>query len=230
MRYSHLIINRARILRSEGASFDIIRNKIGIQIPKATLSHWCRGIPLPEKQVESNKLAQLAHLHRARLLSVEQKCTDSENQLKRITKQSRTIVAKLQTKEACLLALAMLYLGEGAKAKGHSGLLLGSSDPNIIQLYIMLLEQCYSLTVNDLRCRISYRADQDIHELQQYWSAVTGIPLIHFYKTTPDQRTVGKPTKRVEYRGVCVISCRGRIHQLELQQVSNEYLKLLKGL
>lgn len=229
MRYSDTVIEQARALRAAGASYPEISQQLGRSIPKTTLAYWCRKIPLSPDQIQGNIERQLTHLAHARKLSVLQKHHAATEQLRVISLRSRAVVQRAKSSEVHLIALAMLYLGEGAKPGSHSGLALGSSDPNIIRLYITLLSICFSIGPDDLRCRVSFRADQDIAELQQYWSSVTGIPLNHFYKTSPDQRTIGKLTKRTDYRGVCVISCRGRVHQLELQQISREYLKSITG-
>ncbi len=119
----------------------------------------------------------------------------------------------------------MLHLGEGAKWKSHRGLMLGSSDPDIIRLYIKLLKICYGKKNTDMRCRISYRADQDINELETYWSKITNISRSNFYKTRPDPRTVGKPTKNKDYKGVCVITSSGTDIQLELESIAKIILK-----
>jgi hypothetical protein len=135
------------------------------------------------------------------------------------------LTEKLKDKDVLKLLLSMLYLGEGSKWKSHHGLVLGSSDPDIIRLYICLLDRCYGISVEKLRCRVSYRADQDIHALQRYWSQVTCIPLSGFYKTIPDPRTIGKPTKNIDYKGVAVISCAGTHIQLELEMIPKTILK-----
>ena len=145
-------------------------------------------------------------------------------------RQEANRVLKKFNMENLKTVLAMLYLGEGAKWKGHSGLLLGSSDSTIILLYISLLEKCYKIKPSRLKCRISYRADQDIRELEKYWSGVTGIPEENFYKTKPDPRTKGKKTKKNDYKGVCVITCAGSHIQLELEEIAKLLLKKIKGL
>lgn len=121
----------------------------------------------------------------------------------------------------------MLYLGEGAKLKSHRGLMLGSSDPRIIRLHIKLLAACYRIAREKLKCRISYRADQDLNTLQKYWSEITGIPLETFYKSKPDPRTIGKPTKCLDYKGVCVVMCSGTSIQLELDIITDIILESL---
>lgn len=123
------------------------------------------------------------------------------------------------------MILSFLYLGEGAKRGSHSGIQLGSSDQDIIKLYLRLLKRCYKINPAQLKCRISYRADQDIRSLEEYWSKITKIPLSNFYKTIPDPRTAGKPTKNSDYKGVCVISGSRSYIQLELETISKIILK-----
>ena len=128
-------------------------------------------------------------------------------------------MAKVVDRDVQKIMLAMLYLGEGSKWRSHSGLMLGSSDPSIIKLYVGLLGVCYGIEVDRLKCRVSYRADQDIRALEHYWAKIIGIPLKNFYKTKPDPRTIGKPTKRSDYKGVCVVHCGNTKIQHELEMI-----------
>ena len=117
-----------------------------------------------------------------------------ELHLEKVRRDATTVLKKFN-QDGLKVALAMLYLGEGTKWKSHSGLSLGSSDPNIILLYISLLKKCYKIEPQILKCRVSYRADQNIDELEEYWSTITGISRENFYKTKPDPRTKGKKQK-----------------------------------
>ncbi len=106
--------------------------------------------------------------------------------------------------EVAKLMLVMLYLGEGAKNKKGS-LMLGNSDPAIVRLFLQLLRKCYKIDESKFRCTVQCRADQDINFLEKFWSNVTQIPSRQFYKARIDPRTIGKPTKKSDYKGVCVI-------------------------
>jgi len=78
------------------------------------------------------------------------------------------------------------------------------------------------MSLEELRCRVSYRADQDITALNRYWSSVSGIKLVNFYKSVPDPRTVGKKTINSGYKGVCVVSClKSTKIQLELGAIAD---------
>ena len=55
------------------------------------------------------------------------------------------------------------------------------------------------------------------------WSKATGLNKNQFYKTKPDARTIGKPTRNKNYKGVCVISCAGTKIQVELKEISKMF-------
>ena len=68
-----------------------------------------------------------------------------------------------------------------------------------------LLRQCYDIDEKNFRCTLQCRADQDIIGLQEFWSKVTKIPLPQFYKSQIDPRTIGRPSKKFDYKRVCRI-------------------------
>jgi len=209
----------ARALRAQGKTYSEIRQILKLSVPKSTLSHWCQGVVLPiwyNKKIREINNKSLMSARTAAALSVTRK---REAHLAEIRKEAEAILGKFN-QEGLKVALAMLYLGEGAKWKSHSGLMLGSSDPEIVLLYIFLLKTCYNIATSQLKCRVSYRADQDIGTLETYWSSLTNIPKENFYKTKPDPRTKGKRTKKMDYKGVCVLSCAGARIQLELAEIA----------
>lgn len=212
------IASKIIVLRSSGKTYTEINTLLGIVIPKSTLSYWCNKIPLNKNQVQRIESLRKINLIKARGLALEKIRENRIAMLKKIESDTRSFLYKLRLdKDTFKLALAFLYLGEGAKWKSHRGLQLGSSDHNILLLYMKLLKECYGIDSSSLRCYICYRADQNITALRKFWSLKLNIPLIHFYKSSPDKRTINKPTKNKEYRGVCVLSCAGTKIQQELE-------------
>lgn len=212
------ICEKARKLRSKGKTYSEIRQILNLPIPKSTLSNWCQNVVLPswyDKKIQELNNKNFTKAQVKARASIKRK---RELYLEKVRRDAKIVLRKFHY-EGLKIALAMLYLGEGAKWKSHSGLMLGSSDPNIILLYISLLKKCYNIKPRQLKCRISYRADQDIGELEKYWSSITKIPKENFYKTKPDPRTKGKKTKKVDYKGVCVLTCAGARIQLELEEI-----------
>ena len=210
---------KIRLLRSQGYTYPEIIAELGKPIPKSTLSYICRDVSLPASYSRKIKTLNQKHLREAR----QKALVANRNNQERIALDIKTRnleFANLSDREA-KIALAYLYLGEGAKRSGFRGLALGSSNPAIIKSYIGLLHRCYGITPEELKCRILYRADQNLDALERYWSQLTGVRRANFYKTKPDPRTVGKPTLQSDYKGVCVLSRRGTEIQLELQIITD---------
>lgn len=219
MKYPSAIIERVKILRSTGKTYSEIMEELKIKTPKSTMSAWCQSISLPKWYKDKVNEINNKSLKKAQQMAWASNRIKRERFLQNLISNNSHLTKKLNDKHVLKMILSMLYLGEGSKWKSHSGLLLGSSDPDIIRLYIRLLFLCYGIKSDQLRCRVSYRADQDIQKLQRYWSRVTLVSLKNFYKTIPDPRTVGKPTTQKDYMGVCVISCAGSHIQLELEAI-----------
>lgn len=220
--------NQVCVLRGKGKTYFEIKSILGIGIPKSTLSDWCKDVVLPYWYDKKIKELNNKSLSKAQKIAWASNKNKREVFLKSVEAGALKIVSSLDKRNLKII-LATLYLGEGAKWKGHSGLLLGSSDPNIILLYLELLDKCYGIKPRDLKCRISYRADQDIKKLEYFWSKITGISLKNFYKTKPDPRTIGKKTQNRSYKGVCVITCKGTNIQLELEQIIKILIKKLRA-
>ncbi|MDP3985662.1 MAG: hypothetical protein Q8P82_02760 [bacterium] len=110
----------------------------------------------------------------------------------------------LDDKNIAKIALAMLYLGEGTK-RSSGKITFGNSDASIIKLFLKLLRRCYNIDEKKFRCTLQCRADQEVPTLEDFWSETTGIPRSQFYTAQIDPRTVNRPSKRVEYKGVCRI-------------------------
>ena len=209
------------ILRKRGKTYREICIKLGKEIPRSTLSYWCKNVSLPRSYQE--KLRKLNKKSRTKALvtrrSIKKAVQDT------LWQRNKSLIDKYEDEiDMKKIALAALYLGEGSK-KGHRGLALGSSDPKIIKIYIRLLRDVYGIGINKLRARISYRADQDIADLHRFWSKVSNIPVSSFYITKPDPRTIGKVTKSKNYKGTCAVYCAGTTHQLELEAVAEMMAK-----
>lgn len=212
-------------LRKQGKTYSEIQNNLRTAIPKSTLSYWCKDILLSQLYYDKIQLLNIANAKKGREIAVAVNKIKREKYLSSLVKRNKYLIPLLKNQDIAKIALAMLYLGEGAKWKSHRGLLLGSSDSDIVKIYIKLLQRCYNISRRRIRARILYRADQDINSLTIFWSHVTGIPKHHFYKTKPDPRTIGKKTKKKDYRGVCVITCGGTEVQIELDIIARMFLQ-----
>jgi len=218
-RYYHL---KPKIiaLRSSGKTYTEICKIVGIKISKGTLSNWCGNILLSPKQKQRVAYLIKGGASRGRATALAVNKLKRDKYLKSLVVKNEHLAGLISDKDIAKITLAVLYLGEGAKWRSHRGLMLGSADPKIIRFYLKLLNKCYGITSKRLHCRISYRADQNIKRLTKFWSHYTQIPLKNFYKTKPDSRTKGKPTKRKNYKGVCVVTLGSTEIQLELESIA----------
>jgi hypothetical protein len=192
-------------LRQKGQTYSEIRQNLGTPISKSTLSNWCKKVTLPEFYKTKVQENVLKNITKARLIAVEANRIKQINYLKSVEERGLSLVDKIKDKNTAKIALAALYLGEGAK-NSRSGLSFGNSNPRIIKLYLKLLRYCYKIDESKFRCTVQCRADQNIEELEVYWSKITEISRTKFYKTRIDPRTIGKPSKKLDYKGVCRIN------------------------
>ena len=204
MAYPQEFKKEAQKLRSRGKTYNEIRVLLSANIPKSTLSEWCNKIEVPGIFNEILKKKMEAGGHRGRLIALAVNKHKRDLYLDKIRKDNLYLADRLQEKDFAKIALAMLYLGEGSK-RSRGRLSLGNSDPDVIRLYLRLLQTSYKIDKRKLRCTVQCRADQKIESLIKYWSEVTDLPRSQFYKTQVDPRTIGKPSKKKEYRGVCRI-------------------------
>lgn len=196
---------KVRTLRASGMTYAEIKGSLGKDIPKSTLSYWCRRVPLPPKYEEKIKELVINGASRGRAMALIVNKKKREAYLKSIKQSNLHIPNLLSNISVAKLVLSILYITEGSK-KQRGSLMLGNSDPLIIRLFLRLLRLCYVVDEKKLRCTLQCRADQKIKELEEFWSKITNIPLNQFYKARIDPRTIDRPSKKPDYKGVCRIN------------------------
>lgn len=203
-RYSQTIISKTRQLRALGKTYQEIRLELNEKIPKSTLSEWCSKVSLPPEYEEKIQELNKVNRHKGRVTAFIVNKIKREKLMEEIKKVNEPISTKIRDLDTAKIALSMLCLGEASKSSGAAtSLSLGNSDPRIILLFLKLLRQCFeTFSIEKIRCTVQCRADQDIALLEEYWRKITGIPAKLFYKAQIDPRTIGKPTKKKEYKGV----------------------------
>ncbi len=227
-RYTSAEKEKIRELRRRGYTFAEIQQEVGY-IPKPSLSYICKDVEIADIAQYNVKTELLARkgLQRARIESVNSKRRALQERITTLRLYAREIIRSSSEADKEKLALAVLYLGEGRKRASYRGLSLGGSDPSTLKIYVGLLNRCYGISKASLKAIVQYRADQDGAELTKYWAETLGLDVSQFYIARPDSRTQGKPTKRQDYKGVCVISCKGAHIQLELAVIAEEYANYL---
>lgn len=198
-------------LRTTGISIGAIERILSI--PRSTLSGWFRTIELTSSQKEELERRWKEGLGKARKEAVLWHNAQKKNRIETANEAGRKMLENLNMKDehTVELALAFLYLGEGAKKSSATA--LGSSDPLIARFFVQSIKRLYGVPPEKFRCFLHLRADQDPELLKQYWATELQLSVTNFGKTSVDARTAGRPTYP-HYKGVCSISC----GQVEIQR------------
>ena len=219
-----LLREKAISLRRSGMTYNRIATETGYPIPKSTLSDWCKMIALPLGFKRNLNGYNRFNLDKARGVALAVNRNKREKYLLSIKNRISHLQSRIKDEDVAKIALAMLYLGEGSKTEGKT-LSFGNSDPFIISAFLYLLRYCYKIDEKKFRLTVQCRADQDTDDLEAYWQRVTGISKLQTYKSRIDPRTLGKPTTKKEYKGVCRIDYYCSDIFIELMQIPKEIFK-----
>lgn len=218
-RWLHLK-ERAVAMRKRGAALRDIEKRLGIR--KSTLHYWFRDIQLSDHHLQRLKKRADNALFKARIEAVKW------HNAQKATRMKLAFGAATQTLE-CIditndaiaeLALALLYLGEGMKKTGSTA--MGNSDPLILRFFVRMLQRLYKVPIEDMKCDLHLRADQNQTQMVRYWSKTLGIPSRNFGKTSIDMRTKDRPTYS-HYKGVCIVRCGHVAIQRKLVYIANTF-------
>ncbi|MSU55858.1 MAG: hypothetical protein EXS51_00910 [Candidatus Taylorbacteria bacterium] len=209
----------AVLLRKQGKTYPEIQKELGTGISKGVLSYWFQDLELTLVQRERIQKQNLKSLEISRLKAWSVNKEKRHLYISSITERVRGFAKALKDKKVGRIVLAILYITEGSRSQ-KGGITFGNSDPYIISLFLHLLRFCYSIDEQKLRCTVQCRADQNIAELARFWEKVTKIPEGRFCKSQVDPRTIGKPTKKSGYRGVCRINYFSADLSLELRAIA----------
>ncbi|KKU66624.1 MAG: hypothetical protein UX89_C0020G0001 [Parcubacteria group bacterium GW2011_GWA2_47_16] len=218
MRKWDKIREQAIVLRVQGKTYPEIQNALGIKVPKGNLFYWFQDIKLTPEQAEKIRQQNLRSLVGTRVKAHAALKQKREKYLASVTDRVKDFASVLSSKKTAKVALAVLYITEGSKSQGS--ICFGNSDPYIISLFLHLLRFCYNIDEQKLRCTVQCRADQNIEELESFWMRITGVSKELFSKAQIDPRTVGKPTKKAHYKGVCRIQYYSADISLELRAIT----------
>ncbi len=190
-------------LRKSGHTYGEIFQLMKKSVSKSTISQWCRQIQIePKALLEKTKRVE-KKLTLARLVASKVAIEKRQRKHEQLDLINEPLLESLKNFAVKKLLLASLYWCEGGK--NGSALCFGNSSPEVIRLFLKLLRCCYQVDESKFRCTLQLRGDQNVEQLQQFWSIVTGITVSQFYSARVDSRTVGKVSRKLEYKGVCRI-------------------------
>jgi len=177
------LYNRAIELRKQGYSYNLIIQELGVS--KSTLSGWLKDVTFAAYHPSVRE-----RIERSRQAAAKAQKEKSQRTREFIESQAtKEILDFLDTgfnHREMFVAGLMLYWGEGAKV-GYS-ISMTNSDPAILQIFIAGCLRFLDVEWKDIRGEVHLYPDNDIETAEAYWSNVTEIPRVQFYKTQVDTR------------------------------------------
>ncbi len=174
-------------LRKAGKSYKEIEQDLGIG--RSTLSDWfsnldwSRAIKTELEENLGNKLSVATKRRWARWHEAARE-------------EGRQTYGNLRSNPLFIAGL-MLYWGEGDRRIENCIVGLSNTDPNMVRLFRLFLENMCDVPLKQLRAQMVLYPDLDELPCKQFWSNATGIPYEQFHKT---QYIQGRhPTRRLTY-------------------------------
>ncbi|MDO8564672.1 MAG: hypothetical protein Q7R88_01620 [bacterium] len=182
--------------RAKGKTYSEIGKKFNV--PKSTLSTWFN------KKYPVSREKQLKHLALTRPLALAaiQRRIAEENRLieEKVAGEIKTF--PLQEIGLQKAILASLYWAEGSK--NGNGLKFANTDPNLHQLFIILLRQCFHPEESGFRVHVYVHHYHNIRECEKFWSELLQVPLTQFWKTYIKKRSKTKRFRK-NFMGICFL-------------------------
>ena len=168
---------RAQKLRRKGLSYSEIR-KI-INIPKSTLSGWCRDVAITEKQalrLFKNKLRGSA---RGRIIGAKRQQSRRLKQISDLLSEGKKEVGKLSVRDRFLVGVS-LYVAEGTKSDKSCG--FSNSDPLLIKFMAKWFREFCHVHKEKIKGSIWIHENLDVKKASDYWANLIGIPISQLNK------------------------------------------------
>lgn len=169
---------QAQNLRRRGYSYSQIR-KI-IDVPKGTLSGWCRDIALTEDQALKLFGYKLKGAAKGRIIGAKRQQAKRLKEIKDLMTEGTKEIGYLSTRDR-FLAGVCLYSAEGTKTDKSCN--FANSDPKLIKFMTDWFREFCKISEDRLRGAIWIHDNLDAIEAKRYWSNLTGIPETQFHKT-----------------------------------------------
>ena len=189
---------KAQILRARGLSYREILKVI--PVAKSTISLWCRAVDLTIKQrkrlVDKSRTRGLVGIKAIQTMFWKRRC---EAFLEGVNLGKR-----LASKDPELVAGLMLYWAEGTK---NSTAAVTNSDPRIISYMAKWFTRYFNVKPEQFSISLHLHPGQNENKIKNYWSKLTGIPLINFRKSFIKLRGSGYRKNRLQ-NGVAKIAVR----------------------
>lgn len=199
MQRDLLLYQRALFLRKKkGYSYQEIITEL--PVAKSTLSGWLSNIALDSKQrarIRRKQENRWAHNHDLG----EWNRAKRQREVAKIRVRAKEEIGSLTKREFFITGI-MLYWAEGNKTSKVTG--VSNADPLFITCMMRWFRECIGVAENRFRISIHYHQGQDLHQIEQFWSDLTDVPLHQFRKAFCKPPGTGHRKHYLQW-GVCRI-------------------------
>jgi hypothetical protein len=202
--------NKVLQLRKKGNSINEISQKLNV--PKSTVSVWCRNIQLTPEQIERLTKKQESGSYKGRMKFLERIRKERIKEVALLRRRGIKEIGKLNKRDLFIAGVVM-YWSEGYTYLGGDQVGFTNSDPKMILFILKWLEKICGVSKDNmsLQVKINQIHKNRIKEVEHYWSNITKIPLNQFNKTVLIKSKIKKiyPNHHSHYGTLRVIVHRG---------------------
>lgn len=202
-RWSDDLKEKVRVMRLGGSTYSQIRQNF--QIPKSTLSEWCRELPRPKHLYFENRRQWLEDIRKISSESIKRKRNLEVEMIAQKVKQEVKSWDFLGLESVQKSLLGILYWAEGQKLPLRgSPVKFVNTDPRLVLLFLTLLRNCYQLDESKLRVRLHLHWYHNIGKIRKFWSELLGIDESRFGKVYIKRRSKTKKFRK-NFAGICFV-------------------------
>jgi hypothetical protein len=169
---------RARELRAQAWTLQEIADEVGAG--RGAVSVWVRDVEFDEDaRLARERARKAAGQAGARRRGPNKLQRRKQAEIEELLEAGRRRVGRMTEREF-LITGAMLYAGEGSK--GDGSVRLANCDPRLIAFYCAWLRRFFDVDESRLRLRLYLHKGLDLEAANDFWSALTRIPIAQFGK------------------------------------------------
>lgn len=202
--------NKVLKLRQKGRSINEIVQKL--DVPKSTVSQWCRDVRLTQKQIERLAKRQESGSYKGRMKFLERIRRERMEEIARLRKEGLKEIGNLNKRDLFIAGIAM-YWSEGYTYPGGYQVGFTNSDPKMILFILKWLREICKIPVEklSLQIKINKLHKNRIRDVENYWSKLTKVSLSQFNKTILIKSSIKKiyPNPNIHYGTLRIVVRQG---------------------
>lgn len=186
-------------LRKQGLSYNEILQEI--RVSKSSISLWCRDVPLTKaqrKRLQEKRPQGMNGIIAIQKYFWRKRCEAFD--------VGRALTRRFYN-DPIFVGGLMLYWAEGSKSS--SGAEIANSDDRVIRFMVAWFEKFFGYQPESLRIHMHLHSGQNEESMKEYWSQITGVPLMNFQKSFVKPEGSGY-RKKILYHGTIKLRLKGR--------------------